>query len=89
LDQRIIPPMVCEMIAYNRFNEVTAQFSNTLVRWYRQNGETGSITVNAGTPASIWTGNINEDIGSTNNNAGSTTDYQVEGWLILKSDKPI
>ena len=89
LDQRIIPPMVCEMITYNRFNEVTAQFSNTLVRWYRQNGETGSVTVNAGTPASIYAGNINEDVGATNNNAGSTQDYQVQGWLILRSDKPI
>ena len=60
-----------------------------MVRWYRRNGETGSVTVQGGTPRGIYTGTINEDVGATNNNAGSDREYIPSGWLILKSDKPI
>ena len=86
-DTRLVPPMSLELMAYNRFNRVTARETGTLVRWYRQNGETGIVTVNAGTPQAIYTGAINEEAGP--NNAGSTVDYEEDGWLILKADKPI
>ena len=87
LDTRIVPPMTNEILTYNRFNRVTAQFTNTTVTWYRRNGDTNSFTVNAGTPVSIYTGNITGGVAPTN--AGSTVDYFPDGWLILKADKPI
>ena len=88
-DQRLVPPLSNEIIVWNRFNRITAQESNTLVRWYRRNGETGSVTVDAGTPIAIYNGSVNEDVGATNTNAGSNVGYAVDGCLILKSDKPI
>ena len=88
-DQRIVPPMALEIIVWNRFNRVTAQESGTLVRWYRQNMETGSVTVDAGTPQNIYNGTINEDAGGIPENAGSTEDYAEDGCLILRADKPI
>jgi len=36
LDTRIVPPMTNEILTYNRFNRVTAQFTNTTVTWYRK-----------------------------------------------------
>lgn len=88
-DTRLVPPMSTELMAYNRFNRLTAQETGTLVRWYRRNGETGSVTVNAGTPVAIYTGTVNEDAGGIPTNAGSTVDYFEDGWIILKADKPI
>lgn len=87
IDQRLLPPMSNEIISWNRFNRVTAQESNTLVRWYRRNGETGIFTINAGTPVSIYTGTINEEVGP--DNAGNDTDYGLEGCVILRANKPI
>lgn len=87
IDQRLVPPMATEMIVWNRFARVTAQETNTAVRWYRQNGDTGVFTVNAGTPIAIYTGSINEEAGPTN--CGSSSDYAVDGCLILRADKPI
>ena len=86
-DVRLVPPMTLEIMGYNRQNRVTAQETGTLVRWYRRNGETGIVTVNAGTPVSIFTGIINEEAGP--NNAGNTVDYFEDGWIILKAHKPI
>ena len=91
-DLRLVIPseMSCEIMVWNRFCRVTAQELDTKVRWYRRNGETGSFTVNAGTPVNIYTGTINEDVGvSSPTNAGSTRDYGQDGCLILRSDKPI
>ena len=87
LDTRIVPPMTTEILGYNRFNRVTAQFTGTTVTWYRRNGETNSFTVNAGTPVAIYTGDITGGVAPTN--AGSTVDYFENGWIILKADKPI
>lgn len=87
LDHRLVPPMVMECIVWNRFNRVTAQETGTSVRWYRRNGETGLVTVNAGTPLAIYTGDVNEEAGPTN--AGTDADYAVDGCLILRADKPI
>lgn len=87
IDQRLLPPMVTEIIVWNRFARVTAQESNTLVRWYRRNGETGIFTVNAGTPKSLYTGAINEEAGPEN--CGNTVDYGEDGCLVLRADKPI
>ena len=89
VDMRLLPPMCCELMVWNRYCRITAQETNTKVRWYRQNGETGLCTVNAGTPLAIYTGTINEDVGASNTNAGSTAKYGLEGCLILRSDKPI
>jgi len=89
-DQRIVTPMALEMIVWNRFCRVTAQEIGTTVTWYRRgttSGDTGTFTVNAGTPVSIYTGTINESTGSAN--AGHTTDYGLDGCLILRADKPI
>lgn len=91
-DNRLIIPsaMSTEIMVWNRFCRVTAQELDTHVRWYRRNGETGSFTVDAGTPVSIYTGTINEDTDvSSPLNAGNTRDYGQDGCLILVSDKPI
>lgn len=87
-DMRLLIPSALETIVWNRLNRVTAEESKTLVRWYRQNGDTGSVTVNAGTPQVIYTGNIDED-GLGVNNAGNTVGFFPEGCLILRADKPI
>lgn len=89
IDMRLIPPMSLEIITFNRRCEVSSRFDNTLVRWYRRNGETGSFTVTAGIPVSIASGSINEDTGATNLNAGDTVDYGADGCVILRADKPI
>lgn len=89
IDLRLIPPMTNEVITWNRNCRVTAQEANTVVRWYRRNGETGSFTMNAGTPVAIYTGTINEDAGATNNNAGNDNNYSEDGCVILRGDKPI
>ena len=89
-DHRLLAPMVLEVIVWNRRCRVTAQEANTQVRWYRRGiaaGDTGLVTVNAGTPQRIDTGVINEDVG--NDNAGSTVDYGIDGCVILRADKPI
>ncbi len=79
LDVRLLPPMRTELIVYNRFNRVTAQFTDTNVDWYRQDMVQGSVTVNAGTPFLLGTDSI----------AGSGIAFADNGWLILRSDKPI
>lgn len=89
LDMRLLPPMSCELIVWNRCCILTAQYHDTKVRWYRRNGETGMCTVHAGTPVFIYTGSVNEDEGATNPNAGNDRKYGLDGCLILKSDKPI
>ena len=89
-DQRIVTPMALEMIVWNRFCRVTAQEIGTTVTWYRRgttSGDTGTFTVDAGSPVSTYTGTINESAGAIN--AGHTTDYGVDGCLILRADKPI
>lgn len=78
-DVRLIPPMRTELLAHNRGNRVTAQFADTTVTWYRQNMEQGSATVNGGTPLTI----------GTVARAGTDIDVGNQGWLILRSDKPI
>ena len=79
IDTRLIPPMRTELIVHNRQNRVTAQFTDTSVTWYRQNMTQGTVTVNAGTPFQI----------GNNANAGTNGDFANQGWLILRSDKPI
>ena len=79
LDQRLLCPMKCELIVHNASNRVTAQYADTTVTWYRQNMTQGTVTVNSGTPYTI---------GNTAN-AGSTSAYGNDGWLILRSNKPI
>lgn len=78
-DTRLIPPLRTELIAHNRGNRVTARFPDTTVTWYRQNMETDSVTVNGGTPFVL----------GNNANAGTDPDVGNQGWLILRSDKPI
>ena len=85
---KCVVPSSLEIVVWNRVGVVVANESNTLVRWYRRNGETGSVTINSGTPQNIYTGNINEDSGGENN-AGNTVDYFPDGCLILRADKPI
>ena len=79
LDVRLIPPMRTELIVHNRFNRVTAQFTDTNVNWYRQDMSQGTVTVNAGTPFLLGTNSI----------AGTDSGFANQGWLILRSDKPI
>ncbi|CAM9702471.1 unnamed protein product, partial [Ectocarpus sp. 6 AP-2014] len=79
LDTRLIPPMRTELIVHNRGSRVTAQFADTTVTWYRQNMQQDSVTVNGGTPLTI---------GSAAR-AGTDTNVANQGWLILRSDKPI
>ena len=76
IDMRLIPPMSTEVIVHSRSNRLSAQFANTSVTYYRRNMTTGNFTVQAGTPLSIG--------GSTGNQA----DYNNDGWLILRGDKP-
>lgn len=78
-DVRLIPPMRTELIVHNRGNRVTAQFSDTSVTWYKRDMTQGTVTVNGGTPFTI--GNVA--------NAGNDNWFQNQGWLILRSDKPI
>ena len=77
IDMRLVPPMSTEIIVHSRNNQVSAQFSNTSVVYYRRIMITGSFTVQAGTPLNIS--------GFT----GGQADYNPNGWIILRSDKPI
>lgn len=77
IDMRIIPPMSTEIIVHNRNNRISSQELDTDVTYYRRNMDTGSVTVQAGTPL------------STTGVAGNDTDYANDGWLILRADKPI
>lgn len=77
IDMRIVPPMETEIIVHNRNNRLSAQKLNTNVTWYRRNMETGTIVVQSGTPF------------STTGVAGNDTDYDNDGWLILRADGPI
>ena len=78
-DTRLLPPMDVELLAHNRLNRVTAQFAGTTVTWHKRDMTIGSVTVEAGTPFRI--GNVA--------NAGSDQNFLSDGWLILRSDKPI
>ena len=77
IDMRLVPPMSTEIIVHSRNNRLSAQFTNTSVGYHRRNMTTGSFTVQAGTPLNIS--------GAT----GAQADYALDGWLILRSDKPI
>ena len=79
VDVRLIPPMKTELIVHNRFNRVSAQFADTSVTYYKRNMESGTVTVQSGTPFLL---------GSTTT-AGSDARFANNGWLILRSDKPI
>ena len=87
IDMRLVPPMALKIITFSRNCRVSARFDNTVVRWYRRNGETGVFTMNAGTPIPIYTGTINEEAGPAN--AGNNADYAADGCVILEANKPI
>jgi len=89
-DHRIVPPMALEFMVWNRLCRVTAQETNTEVTWYRRGpltNDLGTFIVDAGTPVNIYNGTRNTGPGELN--AGNTTDYGIDGCLILRSDKPI
>jgi len=77
IDMRLVPPMTTEVIVHSRQNRLSARFPDTSVDYYRRNMTTGNFTVQGGTPLGIF--------GATGNQA----DYNPDGWLILRSDKPI
>lgn len=79
IDVRLIPPLRTELITHNRNNRVTAQFADTEVTWYRQNMDQDSVTVQGGTPFQIGTGA----------RAGTDPNFDPQGWIILRSNKPI
>jgi len=90
LDHRIVPPMTLELMVWNRLCRVTAQETNTEVTWYRRGpltNDSGVFIVNAGSPVNIYNGTRNTGAGELN--AGNTTDYGIDGCLILRSNKPI
>ena len=90
LDHRIVPPMALELMVWNRLCRVTAQETNTEITWYRRGpltNDSGTFIVNAGTPINIYNGNRNTGAGEAN--AGNTTDYGIDGCLILRVNKPI
>lgn len=78
VDVRLIPPLKCEIIVHNRANRLTARFTNTTVTWYKRDMTQGTVVVNAGTPLYIAA-----------LVAGNETAFGIDGWLILRSDKPI
>lgn len=77
IDMRLIPPMSTELIVHSRNNRLSARFADTLVTYHRRNMTTGNFTVQSGTPLAIG--------GST----GNQTDYNPDGWLILRANAPI
>ena len=77
VDMRLVPPMSTEIIVHSRNNLLSAQFTNTSVGYHRRNMTTGSFTVQSGTPLSIADA------------TGNQRHYDNDGWLILRSDKPI
>lgn len=77
IDMRLVPPMSTEILVHSRSNRLSAQFTNTSVTYHRRNMTTGSFTVQAGTPLNIG------------NATGNQQDYNPDGWLLLRSDKPI
>lgn len=77
IDMRLVPPMSTEILVHSRNNRLSAQFANTSVTYHRRNMTTGSFTVQAGTPLDIS--------GAT----GNQTDYNVNGWLLLRANAPI
>ena len=77
IDMRLVPPMATELLVHSRNNRVSAQFSDTEVTYYRRNMTTGNFTVQGGTPLAIG--------GLT----GNQTDYNPDGFLILRAQKPI
>lgn len=76
IDMRLIPPMATEVLVHSRNNRLSARFANTSVTYHRRNMTTGSFTVQAGTPLNI--------AGAT----GNQTDYNPDGWLLLRGNKP-
>ena len=76
VDMRLVPPMNTEMLVHSRNNRLSAKFADTSVTYYRRNMTTGSFTVQAGTPLSI------------SNETGNQTNYNPDGWLLLKGEKP-
>lgn len=59
-DLRLVPPLSTKIIGGNRNARVSALYNNTEVWWYRHNGRIGKFTVSPGSPASTYTGTINE-----------------------------
>ena len=77
IDMRLVPPMATELLVHSRNNRVSAQFTDTEVTYYRRNMTTGNFTVQGGTPLAI--GNL----------TGNQTDYNPDGFLILRANRPV
>lgn len=76
IDMRLVPPMSTEVLVHNRNNRLSAQFADTSVTYYKRDMTSGDLTVQAGTPF------------STISQAGNNADYDPNGWLLLRGDKP-
>lgn len=77
IDMRLVPPMATEIIVHSRNNRLSARFADTTVTYHRRNMTTGTFTVQGGTPLDI--------AGAT----GNQQDYNPDGFLILRANKPI
>ena len=76
VDMRLVPPMSTEVLVHSRNNRLSARFANTSVTYYRRNMTTGTFTVQAGTPLTISSA------------TGNQANYNPDGWLLLKGEKP-
>lgn len=72
---RILPPMSSELICWNRSLTVCCLEGTAAVTYYRRTGATATTSVPSGTPTLL--------------NAGSNADFELNGAVILRSDKPI
>ena len=72
-DCRLIPPLSSTLIGNPRSGFMSSPYDNTLVKWWRRTGTTGSFTVSPGSPFNIAT------------TGGNLGDHNPNGYVKYKA----